>query len=141
MKTLSSTHQISVRFNEVDSLNIVWHGHYIAYFEEAREAFGNEFGISYLNIKKEGYAVPIVKTETEHLLPLKYGDVMTVETTYINSRAAKMMFKYLIKNQDGQIVCKGETTQVFISPESGEMSLSNPEFYKNWKQKHNLLDG
>lgn len=141
MKTLSSTHQISVRFNEVDSLNIVWHGHYIAYFEEAREAFGKKFGISYLEIKKEGYAVPIVKTETEHLLPLKYGDVMTVETTFINSRAAKMMFKYLIKNQDGQIVCKGETTQVFISPESGEMSLSNPEFYKNWKQKHNLLDG
>ena len=141
MKTLSSTHQISVRFNEVDSLNIVWHGHYIAYFEEAREAFGKEFGISYLDIKKEGYAVPIVKTETEHLLPLKYGDVMTVETTFINSRAAKMMFKYLIKNQDGQIVCKGETTQVLISPESGEMSLSNPEFYKNWKQKHNLLDG
>lgn len=141
MKTLSSIHQISVRFNEVDSLGIVWHGHYISYFEEAREDFGKQFGISYLDIKKEGYAVPIVKTATEHLLPLKYGDVMTVETTFANSRAAKIIFNYTIKNELGEIVCKGETIQVFTSIESGEMMLINPDFFKDWKQKHNLLDG
>lgn len=140
MKTLSNTHKISVRFNEVDSLGIVWHGHYIAYFEEAREAFGKQFRISYLDIKKEGYAIPIVKTATEHLLPLKYGDVMKVETTLVNSQAAKIIFTYLIKNEAGEIVCKGETIQVFTSIESGEMALSYPEFFKNWKQTHHLLD-
>ncbi len=141
MKTLSKTHQISVRFNEVDSLGIVWHGHYIAYFEEAREAFGKEFGISYLDIKKEGFAVPIVKTAAEHLLPLSYGDKMIVQTTFVNTRAAKIILQYLIENEAGDIVCKGETTQVFTSVDTGEMSLSNPGFFKDWKLKHNLLDG
>lgn len=141
MTVLTTTHQISVRFNEVDSLGIVWHGHYIAYFEEAREAFGKQFGISYLDIKKQGYDVPIVKTATEHLLSLKYGDVLTVETTFKDSRAAKMIFSYIIKNTQGKIVCKGETTQVFTSINNGELALSNPEFYKNWKLKHGLLDG
>ncbi len=140
MKTLSFKHQISVRFNEVDSLAIVWHGHYISYFEEAREAFGKHFGISYLDIKSEGYAVPIVKTSTEHLRPLKYGEVMTVEAKFINTRAAKIIFHYLIKNEADEIVCKGETTQVFTAVNTGEMSLSNPEFFKIWKQKHDLLD-
>lgn len=141
MTILKNTHQISVRFNEVDSLGIVWHGHYIAYFEEAREAFGKQFGLSYLDIKKQGYAVPIVKTATEHLLPLIYGDVLTVETTFNNSRAAKIIFTYIIKNSNGKIVCKGETTQVFTAVINGELSLTNPGFFKNWKLKHGLLDG
>ena len=140
MKTLATTTKISVRFNEVDSMAIVWHGHYIAYFEEAREDFGKQFGISYLDIKKQGYAVPIVKTSTEHLRPLKYGEMMTVETSFINTRAAKIIFQYHIKNEAGDLVCKGETTQVFTDVKTGDMSLSNPEFFKNWKLKHNLLD-
>jgi len=42
MKTeLNSTTKIQVRFNEADPLGIVWHGHYIRYFEDGREAFGN----------------------------------------------------------------------------------------------------
>ena len=140
MKHLNTVHNITVRFNEVDSLGIVWHGHYIAYFEEGREAFGKTYGISYLDVKKNGFAVPIVKTATEHKLPLKYGDIATIETTFINSRAAKMVFSYVIKNNQGDVVCIGETTQVFTAICDGMMALSTPEFFSKWKQKHELLD-
>lgn len=140
MKDLKHTHQLTVRFNEVDSMGIVWHGHYITYFEEGREAFGRKHGMSYLDIKKQGYAVPIVKTSTEHLLSLKYGETATIETTFKNTRAAKIVFEYVIKNDKNQVVCKGETIQVFTSTTTDEMSLNNPEFYKNWKQKHGLVD-
>lgn len=140
MKEFKHSHQITVRFNEVDSLGIVWHGHYISYFEQGREAFGKKYGISYLDIKANGYAAPIVKTSTEHLLPLKYGDTATVETTFKNTRAAKLNFTYVIKNDQNQVVCKGETVQVFTSIATNEMALSNPDFFKHWKQKHNLLD-
>ena len=30
-----------VRFSEIDSMQIVWHGEYVRYFEDGREAFGN----------------------------------------------------------------------------------------------------
>ena len=33
---------LRIRFNEIDALGIVWHGHYIKYFEDAREAFGKK---------------------------------------------------------------------------------------------------
>ena len=29
-----------VRFSEIDSMQIVWHGEYVRYFEDGREAFG-----------------------------------------------------------------------------------------------------
>jgi acyl-CoA thioester hydrolase len=140
MKELRDTHQIRIRFNEVDSLGIVWHGHYISYFEEGREAFGKNYGISYLDILKHGYAVPIVKTSTKHLLPLKYGDIAIVETSFKNTRSAKIVFGYVIKNEEDQVVCKGESVQVFTSINTKELSLYNPEFFKAWKLKHNLIN-
>lgn len=136
---LLSTHYIRVRFNEVDSLGIVWHGNYITYFEEGREAFGREFGLTYNDVKNHGFACPIVKMASEHQLPLHYGEVATIETTYCNSRAAKMNFAYRIINEQGKTVCTGETTQVFTFSETGQMALALPLFYKTWKEKYQLL--
>jgi hypothetical protein len=44
--------EVIIRFNEADPLGIVWHGHYIRYFEDGREAFGKKFGITYLDFYK-----------------------------------------------------------------------------------------
>lgn len=136
---LTFSNQIRIRFNEVDSLGIVWHGNYIKYFEDGREAFGREYGISYNDVKQQGFAIPIVKMSAEHQIPLKYGELATIETTYINTRAAKLVYSYIIKNEKGQTVCTGETTQVFTNLKDGTMALNLPEFYKSWKEKHQLL--
>ena len=37
---LSATKTFEVRFSEVDSMGVVWLGHYATYFEDAREEFG-----------------------------------------------------------------------------------------------------
>ena len=58
--------QLRVRFSETDPLGIVWHGNYIKYFEDAREAFGRKYGISYLDVERHGFATPIVKSVCEH---------------------------------------------------------------------------
>lgn len=135
---LQATHNLRVRFSEVDSLGIVWHGNYISYFEEGREAFGRTYGLSYLDIKAKGFAAPIVKMASEHQLPLKYGQLATIETTYIDSRAAKLSFSYRILNENGQTVCTGKTTQVFTDLETGDMALTLPIFYRLWKEKFHI---
>ncbi len=139
MKEVSFTSDVRVRFTECDPLGIVWHGNYIQYFEDGREAFGRHHGISYLDQKEHNFSTPIVKSSCEHKLPLKYGDVASIKTTYVNSRAAKMIFKYEILNPEGNVVCTGETVQVFVEL-FGEMSLEVPAFFKEWKQKIGLSD-
>jgi len=52
---ISFTSEIRVRFAETDPLGIVWHGNYIQYFEDGREAFGRHHGIAYLDHKAAGY--------------------------------------------------------------------------------------
>ena len=139
LKELSFTSEVRVRFSECDPLGIVWHGNYIQYFEDAREAFGRHHGISYLDQKANNFSSPIVSSKCEHKLPLAYGDIATIRTTYIDSAAAKMIFKYEILNPEGKIVCTGETVQVFVEL-GGGLSLTLPEFFKKWKLKTGLLD-
>tara|TARA_R100001377_G_scaffold82042_1_gene62005 strand:+ start:354 stop:806 length:453 start_codon:yes stop_codon:yes gene_type:complete len=140
-KEIVHTSEVRVRFVETDPLGIVWHGNYIQYFEDGREAFGRIHGISYLDQKEFGFATPIVKSSTDHKLPLRYGDIATVKTIYIDSPAAKMVFRYEIYNQNNQLVCTGETTQVFVDKiGEGDLSLNIPPFFKAWKQKVGLLN-
>ena len=50
MNKLTAEKEIEVRFSEVDSMGIVWHGSYSLYFEEAREEFGRKYDLGYLKI-------------------------------------------------------------------------------------------
>ena len=59
--SLITTTRTTVRFSEVDSMQVVWHGNYVKYFEDGREAFGREFDLTSLDAKKQGFALPIVK--------------------------------------------------------------------------------
>ena len=136
---ISFTSEVRVRFAETDPLGIVWHGNYIQYFEDGREAFGRHHGISYLDQKDNNFSTPIVESKCEHKLPLTYGDVATIKTTYVDSEAAKMIFKYEIFNPEGKIVCKGKTVQVFVELR-GELSLVIPQFFMDWKKKVGLVD-
>jgi len=127
--------EIVVRFSEVDSMRIVWHGNYLKYFEDGRESFGVRYNLGYLDVYKHKVMIPIVKIECDFKRPLAYGDTAIVETRYIPTEAAKIVFEYsIIKKTDQEIVATGTSTQVFISPE-GELLLTSPDFYTGWKNK------
>lgn len=135
---LTVSEEIRIRFNETDPLGIVWHGYYITYFEDGREAFGRKYGISYLDIHKSGYTTPIVKSTCEHKLTLKYGDVIRIETSIVDTPAAKIIYRFKIFDADNNLACTGETIQVFLDSE-GNLSLNIPSFYEEWKRKVGLL--
>ena len=53
---LDATTEVTVRFHEVDAMCVVWHGHYLAYFEQARVAFGNALGDRFTALAAEIHA-------------------------------------------------------------------------------------
>ncbi len=122
--------EIRVRFSETDPLGIVWHGNYIKYFEEAREAFGRKYGISYLDVERQGYATPIVKSLCEHKKMVRYGETLRVEAHYQPTNTAKLIFHYFIYNAAEELVCTGLTEQVFTSLEDHSLALYLPEWFR-----------
>jgi acyl-CoA thioester hydrolase len=136
---LTATAKIEVRFNECDPLGIVWHGNYVNYFQEGREAFGKKFNLDYLDMYIHGYATPIVHLETDFKRTMQYKDVALVETTLRNTPAAKVIFDYVIRREkDNEIVCKGTTTQVFVASGTMNLSLVIPDVFNKWKSENGL---
>lgn len=133
---LKAKREITVRFSEVDSMKVVWHGNYVQYFEDGREAFGDKYDLDFLKIyEQHGLLTPVVKLNCDYKYSLRYGEKAIVETTYLNSPAAKVGFDYKIfRASNGELVTTGRTIQVFISP-GGELHLTVPPFLETWKEK------
>ena len=139
MKKLSNRIEVLVRFNEADPLGIVWHGHYIRYFEDGREAFGIAHGIGYLDVYKKGFVIPVVSVHCEFKRSLRYGDKVVVETKYVPCEAAKLKFTYRLFNAaSNELVATGSSVQVFLEKEGSTLQLNNPAFFDEWKKSHGL---
>lgn len=137
---LTDQTEVIVRFNEADPLGIVWHGHYLRYFEDGREAFGKRYGISYLDFYREGLAVPVVSVHCDFKKPLRYGDTVVVESTFVNSAAAKMRFEYrMFERETKAVVATGYSLQVFVDVKTFALQLTVPPFFETWKKKWNLV--
>jgi len=135
---LTSTVEFPVRFSDVDSMQIVWHGHYVKYMEEGREDFGRKFGISYMMIKAEGYVAPVVKLSCDFKKSLSYEDTVIVETRYVDSPAAKITYSFKIfRGSDKELIATGESIQVFLDI-NNELVLTIPPFFADWKKKWGL---
>jgi len=136
LKQLSEKIEINVRFNEADPLGIVWHGHYIRYFEDGREAFGNKYGIGYLDFYRQNIIIPVVHIDCSYKRSLRYGEKVIVETNFIPTDAAKLKFEYKLYNTTkGELVATGSSVQVFLDKETSVLQLTNPSFFEEWKKK------
>ena len=96
---LESQAEVRVRFQEVDSLRIVWHGHYLTYCEEGRLAFGGEFGLGYDDLARAELAIPLIHAEVDFHAPALFGDRLCVRTRLHPVRAAQLQFRYRITRE------------------------------------------
>ncbi len=125
---LEETTTVRVRFNEVDVLRIVWHGHYANYFEEARRAFGRRYGVDYTVFIDHNIAVPVVQLHLDYYTPARVSDVLEVRARLLKSEAAKLNFVYEVRREgEEKLLCSGSTVQVFTTPQ-GELLLTWPKF-------------
>ncbi len=136
MQTLQHTTELEVKFSEADPLGIVWHGHYIRYFEDGREAFGNEYGLKYLDFYRSNIVVPIVSINCDYKRILRYGHKIRLETTYEDTPAAKLLFHYKVYDAaTNEQVASGSSVQVFMHRDTLELMLYLPQFMIDWKKK------
>ncbi len=135
-QTLTHTTEQVVKFSEADPLGIVWHGHFIRYFEDGREAFGDAYGLRYLDFYRQNIVIPIINVNCDYKRILRYGHRIRMETTYVDSRAAKLLFNYTIFDAaTDEKVATGSSVQVFMAKENMELMLTIPSFMQEWKEK------
>lgn len=135
-KTLSITKSFDIRFSEVDSMGVVWHGHYAIYFEDAREEFGRKYDLGYLMMYDKGFFEPIVELTIKYKRPMIYGMKPEIYLVYRPTDSAKIIFDYEIRDSiTKEIFVTGHSVQVFMDKNTHQLVLNNPDFYEEWKKR------
>ena len=83
--------ELEIRFSEVDIMKVVWHGSYPLYLEDAREAFGAQYGLSYQNYIDNNVFAPIVEMDIKYKRPVLYGMKPHSCSKYAKVLAASLM--------------------------------------------------
>lgn len=126
-----------VRFEEVDTMRIVWHGRYPSYFEDGRVALGRRYGISYSDFIREQIPVPIRQMIIDYHHSLVFEDEFEIETILHWSDAARLNFEYVIRNAEGRSVCTGCTVQLMLGRDL-EVLLTPPPFFMGFLERWRL---
>jgi acyl-CoA thioester hydrolase len=117
-----------VAFYELDPMQIVWHGNYFNYYEDARRELLSKCGLD-LNefFKRTQYLFPIIRTSCKHIFPLRYGDEFICRATLAEARI-KLVFDFEIRlKKDGRICTRGQTEQVTVKAPEMEIVYSIPD--------------
>lgn len=104
------TTALVVRFNEVDSYHVAWHGHYVAWMEVGRNDLAGRFGLDARQLTEAGYLGPVVGLEVKYLHPARFKDQITVCTTLRLCETAMLMFNNEILDSNGRVLATGSTT-------------------------------
>ena len=117
-----------VRFEEVDPLGIVWHGRYPSYFEDARVALGQRYGIGYEAFREHQTPVPIKQMYVDYCLPLRFGDEFTIEAIMHFTEAARLNVEFIIRTATGEIATTGYSVQLMLD-RSFQLLVTPPPFF------------
>lgn len=133
MKELKASKILDIRFSEVDSMGVVWHGSYPLYFEDAREEWGRQYGFGYMDMCEHNFYAPLVDLQFHYKRPILYGMRPRIDIIYRPTDAAKIIFDYEIYDtNDEGLLTTGHSLQVFMNKQY-QLLWENPPFYEEWK--------
>ena len=120
-----SKYKIKVSFEDLDPMNIVWHGNYMKYLEQARCDMLSKLGYTYIDMKKEGCGYPFAKMKIKYIKPATLGDVLTVFTK-VDTIEPTLNLKYEIFKKKEKIF-EAKSMQIGINLETGESIYTAPK--------------
>jgi len=77
-------------------MGIVYHTNYIRWFEIGRIELLRKMGITYSEVEKDGFYLPVTRVYCHYHLPAHYDEIVFVETRIAYLKRASMKFTYLI---------------------------------------------
>ncbi len=136
MKQVEHTTQIKIPFFDVDRLDIVWHGHYVKYFEIARCALLDKLGYNYNTMKETGYAWPVVELKVKFVRPAIFGQLVNVQAILVEYEN-RLKINYLISDhKSAEKLTQGSTTQLAIDIETNELQFVSPQLLQQKVQDY-----
>ncbi len=125
MKNITTKTQIKVAFYDLDPMNIVWHGNYVKYLEQARCEFFSKINYTYKDMYDDGIMYPIAKMDLKFIKSARFEDNLTVECILKELEPA-IIIKYNIYTKNEKIL-SANSMQICVNAKTGETLYNAPE--------------
>lgn len=121
--------ELTVYNEDIDYSGVVYHAHYLKYFERARLHWFETLGFGLEQQKHDGYFYTIRTAELHYLKPARMGDRLKIRSTVkIHGRAkAQLRFYQEIDNLTAQIspMTKADLHIVCVNQDIRPVSMPN----------------
>ena len=119
--------QIDVPFHDIDSLGVVWHGHYYKYFEMARTAMLRKYSLDIPAIFEMGYTMVVIDSSCRYIKPIRYGMTIRVLANIVELEY-RIKVNYLITcAETGERLAKGTTIQATLNAADHTLIMVTPQ--------------
>jgi len=115
------TTQLRVRYGETDQMGYVYYGNYAEFYEVARVEMLRTLGTSYKLMEASGVMMPVAELHCKYLKPALYDQIITIKVILDEMPRAGMRFKYLLYNEDNELINTGETLLVFVKMDTNKI--------------------
>ena len=121
--------EILVPFFDVDSMHVVWHGHYVKYLEVARCALLDRIGHNYTVMNDSGFAWPVIDLQLRYVRGAVFGQKLNVRASLVEWEN-RLKINYLITDLvTGERLTRAVSVQVAVEIASREMQLASPTVF------------
>jgi acyl-CoA thioester hydrolase len=96
-------------------MGVVYHAHYVDYFEAARTEALREMGLPYRDLETMGIIMPVVEVGVRYHRPANYDDLLVVETSFESIPEFRFPIDYRIRRDDqDNLLVSGRVTLCFV---------------------------
>jgi acyl-CoA thioester hydrolase len=96
-------------------MGVVYHTHYLDYFEAGRTEALRDLGLPYRSLEEEGVIMPVVEANVRYRGPARYDDLLVVEVTFEEAPSVRVPIEYTVHRRDeDEVLVTGHTTLCFM---------------------------
>lgn len=111
-------YQHRVRYRECDPMGVVYHTHYLDYFEAARTEALRALGLAYRALEAQGVIMPVVEASVRYRRPARYDDLLRVAVAFDEVPHVRVPTRYAVRRDDAdEVLVEGQVTLCFMDAE------------------------
>lgn len=126
----STSIELRVRYAETDQMGVAHHSSYFVWMEASRTELLRNMGISYGELERMGYFLPVKEAYCRYRSSAFYDDIVIIESELVNLGGASIKIAYRIyrKDQGDKILAEGYTLHPFTNREGRVIKV--PAFFR-----------
>ena len=109
-----------VRYRECDPMGVVYHTHYVDYFEAARTEALREMDLAYKTLEEAGVQMPVIDLAVQYRRPAAYDDLLEIAVLMADVPTTRARIDYEVRRAgEASLLVTGHVTLCFIDIQRG----------------------